>query len=133
MNMGNSMIQDKCNGESEANARCRFEQLQKVFLYSLPGHQWLFRGVSNAGYQIKTSLDRFMLDHVTPSKKEPDGKGACDEEDRLIQKFTLLSYEHLKDRPMDRDYVSWLSLMQHYGAPTRGRQGLGASGSALKK
>ena len=117
--MNNKMIQDKYNGERESFARARFEQLQKVFLSSLLGNQWLFRGVSNADYQIKTSMDRFMLDHVVRSNKQPDGTFACAEEDRLIQTFKLLSYEHLKDRPTDRDYVSWLSLMQHYGAPTR--------------
>ncbi|MBQ1782132.1 MAG: FRG domain-containing protein [Gammaproteobacteria bacterium] len=71
-----------------------------------------FRGQSSADWDITSSLQRLL-------------KGTDYEEDPSNTEFWLLrdfkrgAGLYLNDLPAESDLVSWLSLMQHYGAPTR--------------
>lgn len=80
-------------------------------LNSLPNH-FLFRGQADAGWSLKSSLERAIGDRfdTTNSRKF---------EERSLQffksKFHLYDYENKE--PASK--LAWLSIMQHYGVPTR--------------
>ncbi len=73
----------------------------------------LYRGQSNAAWDLKTNLERSCLRH--------DGSldNADDREKRLRLLFVRHYHEHSQKQILHDDYLRWLALMQHHGAPTR--------------
>ncbi len=76
-------------------------------------NRFVFRGQSNAEWDLKTSLERaagrLSIDYYKIPEIE---KG-------LIRKFQREAYLYIKHPPDDNDVMQWLALMQHHGAPTR--------------
>lgn len=78
---------------------------------SLPNH-YIYRGQSNAGWKLETTLHRAL--------------GAKFEKDfaERVERFSRENFSarfHLYDRENNVPHspLEWLSLMQHYGVPTR--------------
>ena len=76
---------------------------------------WVFRGQSNAEWQLKTSLEREF-----DAAKVPIGERGFLEEG-LIRDFQrrLPAVAEQFRGPQEDNVLAWLALMQHHGAPTR--------------
>jgi hypothetical protein len=76
------------------------------FLTSLNG-RCVFRGVSNAEWDLKTSLDLCARYHHGEAEK------------LLIESFEHSLQKVTTSLPPVADRVSWMALMRHYGLPSR--------------
>jgi len=76
---------------------------------------WIYRGLPSYTYDPISKLERILRDRDIPL----DGSLARDEENRAIGFFKRRARQALQSTPTDIDILGWLSLMQHYGAPTR--------------
>lgn len=78
---------------------------------AFPG--WIFRGIPNFGYSPLSKLERSLgaagIPPIHWKRRENFG----------LAFFKERARHYLPDVPDERDLLSWLSLMQHYGAPTR--------------
>jgi hypothetical protein len=80
-------------------------------LNSLPNH-FLYRGHANAEWALQSSLERII------------GTKWSAEEAKRFEEFSLLQFKpkfHLYDHKnvIPDSKLAWLSIMQHYGVPTR--------------
>lgn len=95
--------------------------------------EWIFRGVPNAKYPLRTTLERDICNvlGVTPNETKNEDtlkyclkNGLCgasinELESGLLRKFKR-QYHHYDTRsPEDDNVIEWLAMMRHYGAPTR--------------
>jgi hypothetical protein len=84
---------------------------------------WVFRGVSQASYPLKTRLEREVdsRNQRRISDKENRGIDRRNAEEYLLAQFKTAAHHFLEYSmvPDKRDTLEWLALMQHYGAPTR--------------
>lgn len=99
--------------------------------HSKNGEQWMFRGQRIFGRTLRTSLERATYDAAGLKEKDDEearrkllkeGLKGCSTsqlEKRLIREFMRKSYHYLKPVPDECNLLEWVSLMQHYGAPTR--------------
>ncbi|WP_155693235.1 FRG domain-containing protein [Aliivibrio fischeri] len=89
----------------------------------LPYRQWLYRGQSDTRWEIKTSLYRLFEDAsetIKLSENSRQRQFAKDVHEKLlIKKFITNAHLYLPTTPILEDKLEWLSLMQHFGAPTR--------------
>lgn len=88
----------------------------------LPHRQWLFRGQSDASWEIKTSLYRLFEDakKIINVSEISNRRFAKDvHEQLLIRRFMTNAHLYLRALPDKQSKLEWLALMQHYGAPTR--------------
>jgi len=69
---------------------------------------WIFRGQSNADWEIRSSLDRSRI-----IENYDDG------EERMLFEFQRASKYYLKDNEIPETLIDWFALLQHYGTPTR--------------
>jgi hypothetical protein len=76
---------------------------------------WVFRGHPDVKYHIEPSLKRFYRTH---QKNIGETSRAIREYD-AIRKFQKSAHHFLTHLPDDEDLLSWLAIMQHFGAPTR--------------
>jgi len=95
----------------------RLEEWHKMDDYrkALEKEHWIFRGQEKAVWGLKTSLERAC-------ERLPSGHALKDRviaEDRLKREFRRRLHHYLPTVPELSDTLEWLSLMQHYGAPTR--------------
>jgi len=78
---------------------------------------WGYRGHGNRGSQwiIESKLTRFLREHTDMVKESwwPARERAA------ITRFKRGANLHLSHLPSEDESLSWLALMQHYGAPTR--------------
>lgn len=77
--------------------------------------KYVFRGQANSGWSLQSSLERFA------ERNNPLGKNAAEfYEMKMLEAFKW-KYPLYEDTPKpDKDEdIEWLSIMQHYGAPTR--------------
>ncbi len=74
---------------------------------------WVFRGTSNYAYAPLSKLER-----VLQNSGFPKGQWRA-LEDKSLGFFKEHARAFLENPPADDDLIAWLSLMQHYGAPTR--------------
>jgi hypothetical protein len=82
---------------------------------------WVFRGHTDASWQLKTSLYR-RFDYIQNILElgRKNRKFARDKHEKLIiQRFKTNAHRFLNHLPENNDDLEWLSLIQHYGAPTR--------------
>ena len=89
----------------------KFEEAVKKMEY----RYWVFRGQSDIGWHIESTLARFYRSHrgnIKPGSFYP-------REGDSIEKFRKTAHLHLHHLPTDQDLLSWLAVMQHFGAPTR--------------
>jgi hypothetical protein len=112
------------------------EAIFQEFLSS--GSQWIFRGHSDAKWDLESTLERAVSDlwgdHAKLNDKNPAirreairevlrsgpaGHSMWKTERRVVREFTRQYHQfslHLPDRG---DAMEWLSLMRHHGAPCR--------------
>ena len=96
---------------TEINLKSWSEFRDKMFSQCCENpERWIFRGMSNSKWVLKTSLERL-----------PSELPKIDIEDSLISYFKKRVHHYIKiaDIPDDTDLIDWMTLMQHYGAPTR--------------
>jgi hypothetical protein len=74
--------------------------------------RWIFRA-AKMGEDLATSLERAVLG------QHPDLARAFDVEDRILREFRRRAHHYLNPLPADDDVLQWLSLIRHYGGPTR--------------
>ena len=75
--------------------------------------EWIFRGLKDVKYGLKTSLERAIEEYGIDKNKSLSFEGG------LLRKFKREVGEHLKQPPKEEEYMEWFALMQHHGAPTR--------------
>jgi hypothetical protein len=81
--------------------------------YAKPVQGWLYRGQRDAGWSLRTSLERCCDQRrITPARRLEIEKGLCRDFKRAYQQYGL----HIPER---NAALEWLALMQHHGAPTR--------------
>jgi hypothetical protein len=93
-----------------------------IFVGSLQHREWLFRGQSNSEWSLKTSLYRLFedMEPIITSHFDKSRPFAKDEhEDFLINKFKTNAHLYRNNLPDKEEKLEWLSIMQHFGAPTR--------------
>jgi len=76
--------------------------------------RWIFRGQRKSNWKLKSSLELAALDRF-------DCKPAhmVEIERGLLRKFKREAHHYLSRLPEPDDFMQWLALMQHFGAPTR--------------
>lgn len=78
------------------------------------GREWLFRGQDNYSWKLATRLERDLA--RWPERGTDHARLAAEAE--AMNTFVAKARHLLSNLPED-DYLGWLSVMQHYGAPTR--------------
>ena len=85
---------------------------------------WLFRGQVDATWKLETSLYRLFRDLQTTfevSQQEKSRRFARDSHEKaMIGNFKANAHLYLKTLPSNsQSNLEWLSIMQHFGCPTR--------------
>jgi hypothetical protein len=75
--------------------------------------EWVFRGQKCCSWGLETELER-SLKKFGPTKKDRRKI-----EGGLVRLFKRQFRQFGVPVPAERDYMEWLALMRHYGAPTR--------------
>jgi len=94
----------------------------KAVISSHDYHQWIYRGQNNYEYQLESSLFRaFRRNEKIRSATKMKRVHLIREkyEKEMIESFQKSCHLFLTTFPNMKDKFDWLSLMQHYGAPTR--------------
>lgn len=89
------------------------EALLSVLATQPPG--WLFRGQENFAWNLVTRLERDLRQWPEQDANDAAKFGA---EAEAVNTFAAKARHLITTIELD-DYVGWLSVMQHYGAPTR--------------
>ncbi|MCA3142008.1 MAG: FRG domain-containing protein [Rhodocyclaceae bacterium] len=89
------------------------EYLDKSF--NLRRQQWAFRGHSDSTWKIQSTASRYFFHHQVNIRR----KWIPSRELEAIRRFQRTAHHFLQHLPEESDYFSWLSVMRHYGAPTR--------------
>lgn len=76
--------------------------------------EWIFRGHSQTSWSLDSTLERACTAHAINKDKIAEI-----EEDLLIDYWRYYDLHSVAPPPGDNDTLAWLSLMRHYGAPTR--------------
>lgn len=72
----------------------------------------VFRGQSDASWELSSSLNRF-------ANGTDAGDDICNTEFWFLRTFRRRASHYISNLPENNDIIGWLSLMQHYGTPTR--------------
>lgn len=84
--------------------------------------KWIYRGQSDASWELESSLHRAF---VEAENIHQDFRGKAKtinkiaHERVMIDRFMCNAHIYLSHLPKENDTLSWLSLMQHHGSPTR--------------
>ncbi|EIM1710409.1 FRG domain-containing protein [Aeromonas dhakensis] len=83
---------------------------------------WVYRGQSNSEWKIGSSLSR-LFDETNLIHKAANGRQRrlphIDHERLLLEKFQSHAHIYTSHLPPKEKKLEWLSIMQHFGAPTR--------------
>jgi FRG domain len=74
---------------------------------------WAFRGQGDASWPVLSSLSRHLQTYGVSRLLWPT------QEARIVRIFKRKAHLHLNHVPEDDDDFQWLSIIQHYGGPTR--------------
>ncbi|UCC96541.1 MAG: FRG domain-containing protein [Phycisphaerales bacterium] len=90
----------------------------------MPFRRWLFRGQVDASWELVTSLYRLFTDlHRTFEISRPESRRGFARDRRetaMINQFKANAHLYLKTLPRNSESnLEWLSIMQHFGCPTR--------------
>lgn len=77
-------------------------------------HDWVFRGHRESAWELESTLERSIAKRFRVPLSE-----LSKIEWSLIRSFQRGSHLYLEQPPAPDDLLEWLSVMQHYGAPTR--------------
>jgi len=79
----------------------------------LPKGGWIFRGhrdfTWNLEHTLERAIERFDVNPADASRLEGG----------LLRRFQRHAQHYLSDAPAEEDFMEWLAIMQHHGAPTR--------------
>lgn len=84
--------------------------------------KWIYRGQSDFDWELESSLNRSFNEaqYIHESgKSRSKTLNRLEHERVMIDKFKCHAHLYLSHLPKETDTLSWLSLMQHHGAPTR--------------
>lgn len=110
----------KSNPESEiANflpGVTNWEDCKRWYENTSPGH-FVFRGVSSSRYPLETSFDIAYRQNVENPAAIPKWKY----EAVMLLNFKRIAHQYIDatNLPPQNDNLEWLSLLRHYGAPSR--------------
>lgn len=76
-------------------------------------NRWLFRGQANSQWLLKSTVERALEFRNIP----PTHRRAF--ELLVLSKFREVAHNYINYTPEDEDTIGWLTLIQHYGGPTR--------------
>ena len=85
-------------------------------------HEWVYRGQNNAEYLLESSLYRALKRNEDIRAKNKEKKRSLKRElyeSEMIELFQRTSHLYLNKYPDKKNVFDWLSIMQHYGSPTR--------------
>ena len=92
----------------------------------MPFRRWLFRGQVDASWELVTSLYRLFTDlNRTLEISRPENRRSFAfardrRESAMINQFKANAHLYLKTLPRNPEFdLEWLSIMQHFGCPTR--------------
>jgi hypothetical protein len=74
---------------------------------------WAFRGQANASWLPMTSIERLAQNYSFPMEN------LWNRETVILRDFQRAAHQYIERVPSDNDKIEWLSLIQHYGGPTR--------------
>lgn len=74
---------------------------------------WAFRGQSDESWNLTTKFER------EANKYRCDPYWFKNREDIILKDFKRKAHFYIQNLPDPENYVEWLSLIQHYGGPTR--------------
>lgn len=96
-----------------------FDELISFFNY----REWVFRGQSDSDWSIESSLTRHFnqrSDHILDDEYILSVEEIFQHYERaILERFKSGAHLYLSKLPDENDDLEWLSLMQHYGVPTR--------------
>ena len=75
--------------------------------------RWLFRGQSNSEWTLKSSVERALESRDIPITRHSAF------ELMVLSEFKAVAHNFCNSIPSEEDIMGWLSLIQHYGGPTR--------------
>ena len=75
---------------------------------------WVFRGQGDSQWRLASRLERVLKNRFPWNTTPPAGL-----ELHLLWEFKRPLYRYSVHLPDQADFLEWLSLMRHYGAPTR--------------
>jgi hypothetical protein len=82
-------------------------------IHALAKHGWLYRGQRSAEWTLQTSLERCCNRESIDADRRPQI------ESEFIREFRRSFHQYAEYVPHPGAPLEWLSIMQHYGAPTR--------------
>ena len=82
-------------------------------ILSLKNPIWAFRGQSDKKWPLSTKFERESKKHDL----NPYFYRTC--ERNIIREFKRQASQHISALPKEKDTIDWLSLIQHFGGPTR--------------
>ena len=100
------------------NSWTKFQQTVKSQAY----REWMYRGQSNSIWKLESSLFRILRKNQTIrnyNKNHAINLVKENYESEIINHFMKSSHLYLSSVPDRENKYDWLSVMQHYGAPTR--------------
>jgi hypothetical protein len=86
------------------------DTLDDLEIFAHNHHDWLFRGQCDPNWLLETSLEKASRRCSISQQKY---------EKAVVREFQRHAHAYLHRVPNSNDYVEWLALMQHHGAPTR--------------
>lgn len=84
--------------------------------------EWIFRGHSDLKWNLESSYYRLFIDMqkiIIAAKGKGKSFAKDMHEKELLRQFKSIAHLFINTLPKERDDLEWLSIMQHYGAPTR--------------
>lgn len=81
----------------------------KALLSTFHG-DWIFRGQASAAWPLSTAIERLQNELEIPIERA---------EQHMLKAFQRRAHHYSEAFPLPDTTLDWLSLMQHYGAPTR--------------
>ena len=93
----------------------KWEDCKKWHDKQNPG-QFIFRGLASSGYNLESTFDRTYENRPT-LKKIPKWKY----EAVMLLNFKRIAHNYVETSniPKENDILEWMSLLRHYGAPSR--------------
>ncbi|MBN1621799.1 MAG: FRG domain-containing protein [Endomicrobiales bacterium] len=86
---------------------------------------WVFRGIRNDSYKLKSTLDRWIENindqNINNPHKIIKPKDRWKYEAELLYQFKRRAHFYIKrsELPKPEEFLEWFSLMRHYGCPSR--------------